>query len=99
MKPTVESNHSADRVLPSYFAVATSTKLHSLLYNTLDVSSSKMGVELVEVSIFYKSDKKCGQTICPKKIKKSSAFVPYYGRLVLFFLQAFSVLWTYPLQK
>ena len=33
---------------------------------------------MVDVSIFYKSEKTSGQTVWPKKIK----FVPYHGRLV-----------------
>ena len=48
----VKSNHSADRVrkkrLPSYFAGCV---------------QSKNGVDLVEVSIFYKSEKTSGQTV------------------------------------
>ena len=40
---------------------------------------SKNGVDVVEVSIFYKSVKMSGQTIQRKKIKNSSAFIPYHG--------------------
>ena len=74
---TVQSNRSADRVRkkrpPSYFAVATWTSNFILyFYNALDVSCPEM--ELVEVSIFYKSEKTSGQTVWPRKIKKVALF-------------------------
>ena len=79
---TVESNFSADRVRkkrpPSYFAIATWTSL--LLQSSRHVQS-KNRVDLVEVSIFYKSEKMSSQTVRPKKINHS-AYVPYHGCLV-----------------
>ena len=36
----------------------------------MDVFSPKNGVDLVKLSIFYKSEKNSGQTVWPKKIKK-----------------------------
>ena len=43
-------------------------------YNALDVSSPKLGVDLVEVSIFYKLEKTSGQTVQPIKIKTVALF-------------------------
>ena len=42
-------------------------------YNALDVQA-KNGVDLVEVSIFYKSEKTSGQTVWPIKIKTVTLF-------------------------
>ena len=57
---------------------------HQTLFLLLQCSGrvlSKNGVDLVEVSNFYKSEKTSNQTVRLKKIN-SSAFVPYCGRLV-----------------
>ena len=59
---------------------------------------SKNGVDLVEVSIFYKLEKTSSQTIWPLKIKNSSAFVFYHGSLVFKHFFAFTILWAYPFQ-
>ena len=88
LEQTVESNHSADRVRkkkpPSYFAVATWTSIqtiYSLLLQCSGCVQSKNGVDLVEVSIFYKSEKMRGQR--PIKIKTVySVFLSYHGCLV-----------------
>ena len=78
-KQTVESNRSADRVkkkrppsyfaAPSYFAVAAWTSNFILYLQCSGHVQSKNGVDLVEVSIFYKSEKTNGQTVWPIKIK------------------------------
>ena len=47
--------------------------------NALDVSSRKKGVDLVEVSIFYKSEKTSGQTARLIKI----AFLLYHGYYIV----------------
>ena len=44
-------------------------KLHSLLLQCSGRVQSQNGVDLVEVSIFYKSEKTNGHTVWPKKIK------------------------------
>ena len=58
---TIQSNRLADQVRkrrpPSYFAVATWTSNCILyFYHALDVSGQKIEMDLVEVSIFYKSE-------------------------------------------
>ena len=62
-----ESNHSTDQVrrkrLPSYFAVATDLKLYFLLLQCSGYVQSKNELDLVEVSIFYESEKTSGQTV------------------------------------
>ena len=61
---------------------------------------SNNGVDLVEVSIFYKLEKKSGQTVPPIKIKNSSAFAFHHGLLVFkYFGVPFTMLWIYPVQK
>ena len=56
-------------------------KLYSSLLQCSRCVQSQNGVDLVDVNMFYKSEKTCGQTIWPMK-KNSSAFVSYHGRLV-----------------
>ena len=65
---TIESKHSADRVrkkrLPSYFADA--AWISSFILYFIQCSGcvqSKNGVDLVEVSIFYKSEMTSGHTV------------------------------------
>ena len=60
-------------------------KLYSLLLLCSGRVQSKYGVDLVEVSIFCKSEKTSGQTIWPN----SSTFVPYHGCLVFYFSCSF----------
>ena len=66
---TVESERSADRVRkkrpPSYFAVAAWT---SRFLQCSGRVQSKNGVDLVEVSIFYKSEKTSGLTVRTKHV-------------------------------
>ena len=71
---TVESNRYADRVRKmrptSYFTIeACTSKLYSLLLLCSGRVRSKIGIDLVEISIFYKSEKTSGQTVRPKQIK------------------------------
>ena len=44
-------------------------KPYSLLLQSSECVQSKNGVDLVEVSIFYKSEKTSGQTVRPIEIK------------------------------
>ena len=53
-------------------------KLYSLPLQCTGYVQSKNGVDLVEVSIYYKLMKTSGQTVWPKKIKA----LPCYGHLV-----------------
>ena len=76
---TAESNHSADQARkkrpPSYFAIAAWTSNFILYFhNALDMSSPKMELILVEVSIFYKLEKMSGQTVRPMKITTVALF-------------------------
>ena len=69
----LESNRSTDRVRPPfYFAVA--ARISFILY----FFQSQNGVDLVEVTIFYKSvyksEKTSGQTAQPIKIKTVALF-------------------------
>ena len=51
---------------------------------------------MVEVSIFYKSEKTSGLTIRPKKIETVALLTLSWPTSFLTFFLAFSVLWTYP---
>ena len=93
-KQTVESNSSADqdrkKRLPSYFAIAIllchcclDSKLYSLLLQYSGRAQYKNGVDLVEVSIFYKMEKTSGQTVRPKKIKTVALLYLIIGRDVV----------------
>ena len=70
---TVQSNRSAGvrkKRLPSCLDV----KLYSLLLQCSGHVQSKSGIDLVEVSIFNKSEKASGQTVWPIKIKTVAFF-------------------------
>ena len=55
-------------------------KLYTLLLQCSGCVQSRNEVDLVEVSIFYKSEKTSGQTVRPENIKTVSLL--YLGRLV-----------------
>ena len=56
-------------------------KLYSLLLQSSGDVQSKNGVDLIEVSIFYKLEKMSGQTVRPIQIK-TVALLSYHGHLV-----------------
>ena len=95
---TVDLNRSADRVRkkrpPSYFAVAAWTSGFSFLLQCSGRVQFKSGVDLVELSIFYKSEKTSGQTIRPKKIKTVALCILSWLPSLLTIFVAFTVLWT-----
>ena len=71
---TIESNRLADQVrekkLPSNFAVAAWTSIFILFFfvQCSGCVQSKNGVDLVEISYFYKSEKTSSQAVQLKKI-------------------------------
>ena len=67
-------------------------KLYSLLVQCSGCVQSKNRVDLVEVRIFYKSEKMSCQTVWPIKVKKRSTFVPYHGFQTFFI--AFTMVWA-----
>ena len=71
-------------------------KLYSLFLHCSGRVQSKNGADLVEVSI--KSEKMSGQTVQPKKIYTVALLYLCPPNLLIFFV-AFTVLWTYPVQK
>ena len=54
---------------------------------------------MVEVSILYKSEKTSSQTVRPIKIKMVVLFYLIMATLSSNFFVAFTMLWTYPVQK
>ena len=68
-------------------------KLYCLFLQCSGRVQSKNGVDLVVVSIFYKSKTSGWSNGLADKDKNSSAFLSYHDRLV------FTMLWTYPVQK
>ena len=56
--------------LPSYFTVAAWTSNFIPYLQCSGCVQSNNGVDLVEVSIFYKSEKLSSQTVQPNKLKQ-----------------------------
>ena len=77
--PLVRPTELEKNTPPSYFAVvAWTSNFIFYFYKLLQCSGrvqSKNGVDLVQVSIFYKSEKTSSQTVQPKKIKKTVALL------------------------
>ena len=70
------------QIPPSYFAVAAWTSTYSFLLQCSGCVQSKNGVDLVVVSVFYKSGEDERSNSSAGKDKNSSAFLSYHGCLV-----------------